>query len=37
MFWGFEMSKKSFLLFAILLLLGFGLLDVVGMVALLLL
>ncbi len=37
MFWGFEMRKKSFLLIVILLLLGFGLLEVVEVVALLLL
>jgi hypothetical protein len=37
MFWGFEMKKKSRFLLATLLLLGFGLLEVIGAEALLLL
>jgi len=37
MFWGFETRKKSFFLLATLLLLGFRLLEVVGMVVVLLL
>jgi hypothetical protein len=37
MFWGFKTRNKSFLLLVILMLLRFGLLEVVGMVALLLL